>query len=303
MQRLSKADWFHEDGFPVVIERRDPQEPFGLHCHEFSEIVIITGGTGSHITGEESYPLRAGDTFVIGGDRPHDYVNIDGLSLINVLFDPNDLPLAMADLQSMQGYHALFTLEPAWRKRHEFESRLQLSTKELIEVTRLVDAMEGELHRRLPGFGVITTSLWLQLAAYLARCYAKSRSESSRSLLRLASVVSFLEQNYEKSIELQELVRLSGMPRRTFLRTFETCFGRPPITYLIDLRIRHACRLLQSTGTSITQIALQVGFNDSNYFSRKFHQITGITPREYRTNRVRNWATTNSPRNQPKLDS
>jgi hypothetical protein len=143
LKRLTKADWFHADGFPIVIERRDPQEPFGLHCHEFSEIVIITGGTGSHITGEESYPLRAGDTFVISGDRPHDYVNIDRLALINVLFDPNNLPLATGDLQSMQGYHALFTLEPAWRKRHEFESRLQLSTKELIEVTRLVDVMEN----------------------------------------------------------------------------------------------------------------------------------------------------------------
>jgi AraC-like DNA-binding protein len=286
MQRLTKSDWFHEDGFPIVIERRDPQEPFGIHCHEFSEIVIITGGTGSHITGEETYPLRAGDTFVISGDRPHDYVNIDRLALINVLFDPNDLPLATGDLQSMQGYHALFTLEPAWRKRHEFESRLQLSTKELIEVMRLVDVMDEELRQRQPGFAVMVTSVWLQLAAYLARCYAKSKNESSQSLLRLANVISYLERNYAEPIQLTELIKISGMPRRTFLRNFEACFGNSPITYLIELRIRHACRLLLNKEGSITQIAFQVGFNDSNYFSRKFHEVTGTTPREYRVSRT-----------------
>jgi AraC-like DNA-binding protein len=285
IRRLAKAEWFHSDGFPIEIARRDPQEPFGLHCHEFSEIVIVTGGIGTHLTGEESYPIRAGDTFVIGGDRPHDYLNINRLTLINVLFDPYELPMNFSDLASMQGYHALFTLEPAWRKRHEFQSRLRLSNKELTEVIRMVDAMESELQARKPGFGVVVTATWLQLATYLSRCYAKARSSSSKSLLRLANVVSFLEQNYGDEIDLDDLVELSELPRRTFIRTFESCFGRPPISYLIELRIRHACRLLTTTDLNVTQIAMQVGFNDSNYFSRKFHKIVNISPREYRASR------------------
>ena len=69
---LKRIDWFHPDGFPIAVERRDPQEPFGLHAHEFTEIVIITAGRGEHVTGKESYPLNAGDAFVIGGSRYHD---------------------------------------------------------------------------------------------------------------------------------------------------------------------------------------------------------------------------------------
>jgi hypothetical protein len=53
---LKRKDWFQPDGFPVAVERRDPQEPFGLHAHEFAEIVIITSGRGVHITGRETYP-------------------------------------------------------------------------------------------------------------------------------------------------------------------------------------------------------------------------------------------------------
>src|SRR5437764_1160665 len=43
---LRAKDWFHPDGFPLAVERRDPQEPFGLHGHDFSEVVVVTGGPG-----------------------------------------------------------------------------------------------------------------------------------------------------------------------------------------------------------------------------------------------------------------
>ena len=73
---LKTSDYFHRDGFPIVVARREPQEPFGLHAHDFSELVIITKGGGLHVTGRESWSLAAGDVFVIGGSRPHDYQNM-----------------------------------------------------------------------------------------------------------------------------------------------------------------------------------------------------------------------------------
>jgi AraC-like DNA-binding protein len=282
IRKLRKQDWFHADGFPIVVERRDPQEPFGLHCHEFSEIVIITGGKGLHITGEDSYGLAAGDTFVIGGDRPHDYLNMDELSLINILFDPAGLPMSLGDLQSLPGYHALFTLEPAWRKRHQFTSRLQLNPAEIVETLRLVDDLDNELSDRSPGFGVMATTAMLQLVTYLSRCYGGARDPASKSLLRIAESISHIQRNFAQPITLDELVDISGMSRRNFIRTFEGTMGLPPIKYLIQLRIREASRLLRSTDRSISDIAFDVGFSDSNYFSRQFRNALGLSPREYR---------------------
>jgi AraC-like DNA-binding protein len=292
IRKLKKQDWFHRDGFPIVVERRDPQEPFGLHSHEFSEIVIITGGKGLHITGEDSYELSAGDTFVIGGDRPHDYLNMDQLRLINVLLDVNELPMMLSDLPSLPGYHALFTLEPAWRKRHMFSSRLQLSPVQLVTAIGMVDQMEAELDKRGPGFGVMATTTLLQLATFLSRCYGQSRNPQSKSLLRIAEAISHIESNYTESITLDDLIEISGMSRRNFLRTFETTMGAPPIKYLIRLRVRRACQLLQQTNESVTSIALSVGFSDSNYFSRQFRLITGSSPREFRKQATQRGTTT-----------
>ncbi len=178
---LRKEDWFPPDGFPIVVARRDPQEPFGLHAHEFAEVVIITGGTGLHVTGKETWPLIAGDVFVIGGDRPHDYQDMDGLRLINILFDPTQLRVDLGDLPALAGYHALFTLEPAWRQRHQFKSRLHLAPKDLGHVIGIVDELEEELSRREAGFRFLATALYMQLIGYLSRCYTRSRNPDSRA--------------------------------------------------------------------------------------------------------------------------
>lgn len=265
------------------MERRDPQEPFGLHCHEFSEIVIITGGQGLHITGEDSYELVPGDTFVIGGDRPHDYLNMNELSLINILFDPAEIPFSIGDMQSLPGYHALFTLEPAWRKRHHFTSRLQLNPAEIAESLRLVEAMEGELATRKPGFGVMAMGTMLQLVTFLSRCYNRSINPDSKKLLRIANAISHMERNFAKPISLEELVEISNMSRRNFIRTFESTMGTSPIKFLIARRIQEATKLLRTTDRSITDIAFDIGFSDSNYFSRQFRKAIGLSPRQYRS--------------------
>ena len=282
MKVLKKQDWFHQDGFPIVVERRDPQEPFGLHCHEFSEIVIITGGAGVHITGEDSYELKPGDTFVIGGDRPHDYLNMDRLSLINILFDPAELPLSLGDLQSLSGYHALFTLEPAWRRRHQFTSRLQLTPAEVAETLRLVDKLDNELAARRPGFEVMAIAAMLELVTFFSRCYSATRNPTSKTLIRIGETISHMRRHLDQPIALEDLVTISGMSRTNFIRMFEATIGTSPIKYFIGLRIEEARRLLRSTDKSITDIAFDVGFSDSNYFSRQFRSALGQSPRDYR---------------------
>ncbi len=159
---LKWKDWFHPDGFPISVERRDPQEPFGLHAHEFAEIVIITAGRGEHVTGKESYPLNAGDVFVIGGSRQHDYHSMERLCLVNILFQPEKLGLRTYDLRTLPGYHALFTLEPAWRRRHQFNGRLRLTPPELRTVMTFVDSLEAELHTRASGFKFMASATFMQ---------------------------------------------------------------------------------------------------------------------------------------------
>jgi AraC-like DNA-binding protein len=279
---LKSADWFHSDGFPIAVERREPQGEFERHTHEFAELVIVTGGRALHVTGKEAWKLARGDVFVITGRRTHEYRDLEDLRLVNVLFQPRKLHLDLYDLRTLPGYHALFTLEPTWRQRHQFQSRLRITPRDLAVVGGLIDQLDGELRERAAGFGFLATALFMQLVGYLSRCYGRARNRDSRSLLRIAETITHLETHSTEPIRLDDLARQAGMSKRSFIRAFKEATGSPPIAYLIQLRVDRAATLFRQGADNVTEVAFQVGFDDSNYFSRQFRRALGMSPRAYR---------------------
>ncbi len=287
LRMLRTSDWFSPDGFPLAVERRDPQEPFGPHTHEFSELVIVTGGRALHITGRESWPVCTGDVFVISGPRGHEYREMDNLRLINILYRPEKLHLKLWDLPALPGYHALFTLAPALTQRQRFHSRLRLSPKELAIVFGHVDVLDSELGTRAPGFAFTATASFMQIVAYLSRCYDQSKNSDAKALLRIARAISHLEAHFDETLDLDSLAQLAHMSKRSFLRAFQAAIGSSPINYLIKLRLTRAAALLRRPEEDITSAAFKAGFNDSNYFARQFRKTFAITPSGYRKRELR----------------
>jgi AraC-like DNA-binding protein/mannose-6-phosphate isomerase-like protein (cupin superfamily) len=286
MKRVLRIDeWFHPDGFPISIERREPQEDFEPHAHEFAELVIVMGGKGLHVTGNDSWELTAGDVFVIAGPREHEYRDLRELRLVNILYQPNQLKMRLLDLPSVAGYHALFTLEPHRRLRQPARERLRLNGRELAQITEIVDRLEGELKAREPGFGFMATASFMQIIGLLSRCYGRSPSPDGKALLRIGEALSHLERNIHNEVNLEELASIAHMSRRSFLRVFQSATGTSPLAWLTGQRINRACSLLRHTDKQITEIAFEVGFNDSNYFTRQFRKTTGLSPRDYRMRR------------------
>jgi AraC-like DNA-binding protein len=281
MKRVLKIDdWFHPDGFPISVERREPQEEFGRHGHEFAEVVIVTGGKGLHRIGSDEWELTAGDVFVVGGSSEHEYRDLDDLRLVNILYQPQQLQLRLEDLPSVAGYHALFTLDRGRRQRRP--ARLRLAARDLARAGALVDGLEEELREREPGFGFMATAVFMQLICHLSRCFGRNPSPDGRALLRIGEALSHLERNIQGEVNLDELASIAHMSRRSFLRVFQSATGTSPLAWLIAQRVRRACALLRTSDKRVTEIAFEVGFNDSNYFTRQFRRQTGCSPREYR---------------------
>ncbi len=283
MKRILKIDdWFHPDGFPISVERREPQELFEAHSHEFAELVIVTGGRCLHVSGQESWEMTAGDVFVIAGPRLHEYRDLEDLRLVNILYQPSQLKMGLLDLPSVAGYHALFTLEPSQRKRQPSKGRLHLTGKEMAQIIELTDRLELELQARDPGFGFMATATFMQIIGQLSRNYGSSPSPDGKALLRIGEALSHLERNIHREVNLEELANFANMSQRSFLRVFLSATGTSPLAWVISQRINRACRLLRTTDKRVTEIAFDVGFNDSNYFTRQFRKITGFSPRDYR---------------------
>lgn len=280
--KLKKQDFFEDPTLPLQVYIRDPQPEFPLHSHGFDELVIILKGTAMHVIDTQEFPVKAGDVFVIAQDHEHQYMEMHGLALANILFDPDALGIAQWDIRALPGFHALFSLEPVFRTHHNFKSRLQLSERQLNQTNEMIHDLTRETEQRSPGYRVMAKGLFMQLAVMLSRTYSAEPTDESLDLLRIGDAIAHIETNYTDSITLDELAEKSHLSKRHFTRIFQECLGRSPIDHLLHVRRQKAAELLKGTDRTITDIAFDCGFSDSNYFTRCFRKTMSQTPKQYR---------------------
>ena len=96
----------------------------------------------------------------------------------------------------------------------------------------------------------------------------------------------YIYRNYQKPLTLDEVAAQAALSPTYFSRKFKQVTGMGFKEYLNFVRLKHAQTALLTTSGTITDIALENGFNDSNYFKDLFKKVYGKSPREYRKNAV-----------------
>ena len=99
---------------------------------------------------------------------------------------------------------------------------------------------------------------------------------------RIMRCKQYIDENIcDSALRVTELASMCGISEVYFRREFKKYYGTSPLDYIKKRRIEIAKGLLQTGMCSITQTALQSGFESVSYFSYEFHRSTGITPAEY----------------------
>ena len=96
-------------------------------------------------------------------------------------------------------------------------------------------------------------------------------------------VRTFIEQNFDRDISLEEAAARARFSPHYFSRAFKGHTGMTFVDYVNAVRVDRAKRLLRESNLSIKEIAAAVGISDANYFSRVFKQHTHLTPSGYRS--------------------
>jgi two-component system response regulator YesN len=97
----------------------------------------------------------------------------------------------------------------------------------------------------------------------------------------------YIDANYSDSeLSLEQVSDHVGLSKSYFCSLFHKIEGTTFKLYLMDLRMRHARRLLSSTDKKIYEISCDVGYNDTAYFNRVFKRINGITPLQFRNSDI-----------------
>lgn len=287
-----KSFWRDHPHLPMVMgkvfaendeQEREQIDYSGIcHKHDHPELVIVRGGTATHYFEGSNYPIMTGDVFCILDGQSHYFHDMNNLQLINIMYCPNGMRLPFHSLRKVSGFNAMFMLEPSYRHQHEFSSRLSLSPGDLAHIINLAESMFTEFYKKPAGYEAYLTGSLIKLILFLSRHYGQHSGKEASALLRIGNILSALEDEPEKPWTLGNMSELGGLSPANLILIFKQATGMTPLNYLIQLRIRQAMELLAGTQMSVTEIAFEVGFNDSNYFARQFKRINGMSASGYR---------------------
>ncbi|MGB0523010.1 MAG: AraC family transcriptional regulator [Flammeovirgaceae bacterium] len=262
------------------------QQPYlydALHQHPEIQITLMVKGTGTLFLGNYIGEFRPGDVFIIGSNVPHVFKNDEEYYQGHETLEAHAITVFI-DFQQFVS-HYLNT--PEMREIQDFF----LGTKRCLKLSNEIDStfsglMDGIEYLK----GLSKTIRVLQLVELLAarEDYELLISESidynvqESEGKRLNEIISFALKEYQRPINLNEVADIANMTPPSFCRFFKQRTRKSFVTFLTELRVHQACKLLTEKDLSILDIALTSGFNNLSHFNRKFRNITGLTPSAFR---------------------
>ncbi|MFX3635673.1 MAG: helix-turn-helix domain-containing protein [Candidatus Pristimantibacillus sp.] len=100
--------------------------------------------------------------------------------------------------------------------------------------------------------------------------------------LRIGEAITFIEEHFLQPITLQSMADKAYLSARQFQRIFTRNYLTTPMDYVIRKRLDFSCTLLRNPDLTISQVSMESGFRDQNYYARQFRKVFGCTPSDYR---------------------
>lgn len=257
-------------GFPTPLAR--------WHCHEEYELHLIVASSGKAFVGDWIGQFAPGHLVLAGPRLPHNWVSMDlpegGVPLRDLVIQFPHEPVAAAAEHFPELAELLPLLE---RARHGIEF-FGLGDRAQWHWQQVKDS------RGLTRFAAFTTFL-AELAActdYRLLSNVQMQSGDEAELDQVDRIVNRLTADMARPLAAAELAAELGMSESRFSRFFKRATGNTFPDFVNRIRINRACQLLMDTDRQITAICFEVGFNNVANFNRRFLDIKGMTPSEYR---------------------
>jgi len=121
-----------------------------------------------------------------------------------------------------------------------------------------------------------------ELLIRLMQTQARSMVEKNlvKNKSRIGFVVDYIKKNIHQKLSIDSIAKLAYVSKSNFFKMFKDELGTSPNDFILQERINRAKELLASNN-SIKETAFQTGFSDTNYFTRVFKQLVGVTPKSY----------------------
>ncbi len=263
--------------FPIQYYHVTPYHPqyeMPLHWHREFEIIRVISGRFTLFADNVEYDMSAGDIGIVEcgilhRGTPENCVYECLVFDIGMLRKKHNDVLSNYLLPILNREVDVKTFHPSG------QGEFYKITAELFETMRA----SSEFYE-LKVQGLIYTFFACLYSCGFVTKSAKHR-HADKQVKTLMELLDWIDTRYNDSITLKDLAKVSGMNEKYLCRFFKEYTSKTPIDYINSLRIECACHELTVTGATITEAAIESGFNDLSYFSKTFKKYKGISPREF----------------------
>jgi AraC family transcriptional regulator len=145
----------------------------------------------------------------------------------------------------------------------------------------------AELKQKNLGGKLYIESLSNVLAVHLLRQYSATEPrifvhKGGLPEYQVRQILDYIDAHLHQDIKLADLALLLDMSQFHFIYLFKQAIGTSPYQYLLQQRVERAKLLLKQSDRTILDIALECGFSSHSHLSKRFRQLTGMTPKAYR---------------------
>ena len=257
-------------GFPSPLSR--------WHCHDEYELHLITGTSGKAFVGDWIGPFSPGHLVLCGPRLPHNWISLDapdGVAERDLVIQFAHDPFEQAAVHLPELADCAPLLERACHGIEFFglSQRAQQHWQQVRSSRGL---------RRLIAFCEYLSDL-VECADYrlLSNVQIKG-APAAADVDQVSAIVNQVTAAAAEPISLAELAASYGMSESRFSRFFRRATGNTFTDFVNRVRINNACHLLMQSDHFVTDICYSVGFNNVANFNRRFLEIKGLTPTEFR---------------------
>lgn len=238
------------------------------HSHDYYVLCLIERGRQSFLHRGAKHFTPPGGVILINPGAAHTGEAVDeaGFEMRSLYPTISHMQTALLELTGRQRqalpYFKDVRIDHLWAAR---------------QLIRLHEAMVDAPHS-LEYESRLTWSLVQFIKRYGDDAYPEQKIGRERNAVLRAC--RYIEENFARGISLQELSEHVALSPYYLLRVFRAEVGMPPYTYLENIRVRRAQRLIES-GKALVQVTVEAGYSSQSQMTRHFKRIVGATPGQY----------------------
>ena len=263
----------------ALIIQEDYQKGFYgfLHRHEELQISYIAQGEGVLIVRDAISSYTAGDVIIFGSNVPHVFKSNEKSNkpsrMLSIFFTRTSFGSDFFQTEELKSLHTFF-------KKSENGFKLTHTSAQVVQLFYEIQK-STKLERFILFFQLLkqlNTAQHLVLSSF----HSEKKYKDTEGQ-RMGAVFQYTMDHFREKITLQAIAKEAAMTPNAFCNYFKKRTRKTYITFLNEIRIEEACKLLRAEKElSIAEIAEQSGFQNISNFNRKFKEIKQIRPREFK---------------------